>query len=178
MSEGGAGGEGFGGEGYDDTGYGIEAAIASIEAAAPGSISMGLEDTAGTPFEGGAAGDLGSGISLSAPAQNPTMGLGTGITPGTVGESSRAAASDLGMGALEGPSGSDMGGESGIAAPPMEKPRGVSVAEEVRADAAERLARRSQRAAAASVTRNDNDAYLLGYVSPKRKDARRVLLGA
>lgn len=167
AGEGGAGSEGAGVEGWGD-GWGADTTTTGDVAG----HSMG--SAVASEVVASAAGDLGSGITLSAPPQNATMGLGTGITPGAVYDTGGASAV-MGFGGNEGgmPEG---GGEE--AGPPMEKPKAPDVRDEALLGPADRLRRAAQRADAASVTLSDNEAYLLGGSSAKRKDARRVLLGS
>lgn len=168
AGEGGAGSEGVG----------IEAAIAGIENAAPGDISMGIADTTGTAFEGssefGSAGvpDAVSSVGATSP------GFGSAGVPDALSFDGGSASRDMGIsgGIDAGQGGSEgRGGEKG--APPMEKPKAQDNREDVMLGPADRRRRASQRADSASVTLTDNEAYLLGGNSAKRKDARRVLLG-
>ena len=164
-----AGGEAGGGESGDGLG-GIEAAIEAIENAAAGSISMGLSGEQVDPAAGYP--DLGIGVGAKSeqvdPAAGyPDLGIGANVIGGARSE-------------LTAPEGgfAEGGGEGREAVTPApEKPKAQG------SDAApmateERRQRNVQRAAGASVTRNDNDAYLLGYTGAKRKDARRTLLGS
>lgn len=170
--------EAAGGESGGSEGVGIEAAIAGIENAAPGDISMGIADTTGTAFEGssefGSAGvpDAVSSVGATSP------GFGSAGVPDALSFDGGSASRDMGIsgGIDAGQGGSEgRGGEKG--APPMEKPKAQDNREDVMLGPADRRRRASQRADSASVTLTDNEAYLLGGNSAKRKDARRVLLG-
>ncbi len=173
MSEAGTGGE-TGGEG-------IDAGIAAIENAVAGSVSMGINDTTGTAFEPGGSIDTAAPGSISKGLGDVT---GTAFASRDMGVSDPSAGFYDGLNGVGGGAARDMGlggqGEAGIdsrGTPPPEKPREQDNGAGLM-DTESRRQRNVQRAAAAGVTKNGNEADLLGYTSAKRKDARRTLLGA
>lgn len=170
-----AGGESGGSEGVGIEGWGDGWGAGTTTTGDVAGHSMG--SAVASEVVASAAGDLGSGITLSAPPQNATMGLGTGITPGAVYDTGGASAV-MGFGGNEG--GMPEGGGEGRpekGGPAPEKPKASDMRDEALLGPADRRRRVAQRADAASVTLSDNEAYLLGGSSAKRKDARRVLLG-
>lgn len=165
--------EGTGEGGPGSEGVGIEAAIASIESAAPGSISMGIGDISGTAFDSG-FGSAGVPDAISSVGAPSSSGFGSAGVPDAL-DFGGSAARDMGVAVDAGQGGGEPGRPGSDK--PMEKPKAQDNREDVMLGPADRRRRAGQRADSASVTLTDNDAFLLGGNSAKRKDARRVLLG-
>lgn len=167
--------EGTGEGGPGSEGVGIEAAIASIESAAPGDISMGISDISGTAFEGSPGfGSGGVPDAISSVGAPSSSGFGSAGVPDAL-DFGGSAARDMGVAVDAGQGGGEPGRPGSDK--PMEKPKAQDNREDVMLGPADRRRRAGQRADSASVTLTDNDAFLLGGNSAKRKDARRVLLG-
>jgi hypothetical protein len=158
MSEGGAGSEAGGtGEGWGD-GWDSAGTI-GVDGVSANSIGGQAGVSVSEQIAGAASTDMG----LSSPVG---LAPADGASRGTLGDSSPGGE----------PGG--RGGPPGDVKPGPDKPTPSSVLEAARSNDFEvRKQLFDRRAASAGVTKNDNEASLLGFVRPKRKDAVRTLLG-